>query len=80
MDLENNDIWCFKDTFGAIQGPFNGNQMRSWARAGYFKGSLQVRKGMGPEAAFVPLDTLFPDMSTAFGRGNGSVSGDATME
>ena len=60
------DTWYFKDRHGAIQGPFRSKQMRQWYVAGYFKASLQVRKGDGPDATFRSLNEQFSDLSKAF--------------
>lgn len=38
--------------------------MRQWLEAGYFKGDLPISQN--PQGPFLPLSTLFPDLSVAF--------------
>lgn len=46
------------------KGPFRGDEMRQWLEAGYFKGDLPISQN--PQGPFLPLSTLFPDLSVAF--------------
>jgi len=59
-----NDPWFYADPQGNVQGPFGGEEMRQWLEAGYFKGDLPISQN--PEGPFVPLSSLFQDLTIAF--------------
>jgi len=59
-----NDPWFYADPQGNVQGPFGGEEMRQWLEAGYFKGDLPISQN--PEGSFVPLSSLFRDLTIAF--------------
>lgn len=62
--VRHNEPWFYSDPQQNIQGPFRGEEMRQWLEAGYFKGDLPIsQQSSGP---FVPLSTVFPDLSVAF--------------
>ncbi|CAJ1955860.1 unnamed protein product [Cylindrotheca closterium] len=56
--------WFYSDPQNNVQGPFRGDEMRQWLEAGYFKGDLPISQN--PQGPFLPLSTLFPDLSVAF--------------
>ena len=56
--------WYYSDPQGNVQGPFRGEEMRQWLEAGYFKGDLPISQQTTGQ--FIPLASIFPDLSIAF--------------
>lgn len=57
--------WFYLDPQGNVQGPFQGQEMRQWLEAGYFRQELPIRRGSAV-GDFVELQRLFPNLADAF--------------
>ena len=59
-------LWCYRDDVGNVQGPFPGAKMRDWFQEGYFNAETQVRLAEQGDDEFVQLGMLFPEGEGAF--------------
>jgi hypothetical protein len=59
------DRWDYVDESGQVQGPFTGDEMRAWWRAGMLPASLPVRQLGDEENVFVPIQARVCEFTRA---------------
>ena len=66
QDAPKEGEWFFVDKNGKVQGPFSEYNMRQWHLAGYFEPTLQLLNRATPNAQWMMLRDLFPNLADAF--------------